>query len=159
MKSTPRVGTLGVVSLPRKHRWPDSVWMNQSNQTVLQRKGEEVKRESECWRQNSTFLVWIPLTRAAAALFHWREQAFAFGNPFSGYPCFRDIFNIELHLHSCTAKPKEMIFHLLVCRSTLFFTSGKSFIHIYWRNLWRRVQEMHPVITLVHNFHIFFNFE
>lgn len=46
-----------------------------------------------------------------------------------------------------------------VCRSTLIFPSGKSFIHISWRSLCRRVLEMHPVGTLVHDYHVFFNFE
>lgn len=38
MKSTRRDATCGVESLPRKHRQPDSVWKNPSDQTVFREK-------------------------------------------------------------------------------------------------------------------------
>lgn len=63
--------------------------------------------------------MWIPLVRAVTQRQQLRfidsneSLHFDTENSFSGNPCLRGIFNMESQLHSCTAKPKDVIFHLL----------------------------------------------
>lgn len=63
--------------------------------------------------------MWIPLVRAVTQRQQLRfidsneSLHFDTENSFSGNLCLRDIFNMESQLHACTAKPKDVIFHLL----------------------------------------------
>lgn len=102
--------------LPRKHRQPDSVWMNQSDQTVSRKKagrsrGRMTLDERILPRVDS---AGVRCNAEAAALFHWFGRLhFNAGNPFGGNLCLRDIFNMQSQLRSRTVKPKGYCSHLL----------------------------------------------
>lgn len=91
------------------------------------------------------FPLWIPLMRALTQTKqlrfldlndHLHAETW---NPFRGYLCLRNLFNMESQLYSSTVKPKDIIiFHLLQVVPPYHSSHLENHVVIHKRNLRRR---------------------